>query len=99
MLQMIIRRLIPAMPGFTIVSVNPGLCATRLARRRQFQWDYANVSQLIWNKLVSRTSEQGARNVTTAAILAKDSHEVSRLHRFPNGFELRADGASVLDGL
>ncbi len=32
---------------------------------------------MVWYLTVSRTSEQGARNVTAAAVLAEDSHEVS----------------------
>jgi len=77
LLQMIVRRFIPAMPGTTIISVNPGLCRSNLGRHRSSDWSLASLTTMVWYLTVSRTSEQGARNVTAAAVLAEDSHEVS----------------------
>ncbi|CAD6574708.1 MAG: hypothetical protein TREMPRED_001208 [Tremellales sp. Tagirdzhanova-0007] len=75
LLQMIVRRLITAMPQTTIISVNPGLCQTNLQRSYSFAWNYAVLSSALWRWCLYRTSENGARNVTHAAVLGKDSSE------------------------
>jgi hypothetical protein len=44
---MLIRKLIPALPSTVIVSVNPGLCTSNLARQFQFSWSWQGLSHLI----------------------------------------------------
>lgn len=77
LLQTVIHNLIPALPNITISSVNPGLCTSRLARQFEFTWTIAGILYAAPRYVLSRTSEAGARNVTTAVVNCKDSNEVS----------------------
>jgi hypothetical protein len=74
---MAVRRLIPAIPETAIVSVNPGLCSSGLTRDYKFEWNWPVIYGKAWRNFHARTSEQGARNITTAAVLPQDSHEVN----------------------
>jgi hypothetical protein len=79
-LQMLIRRLIPALPEIVIVSVNPGLCGTNLGRNFDMSFSLSKIPTMLWYISIMRKAEVGARNLTYASVVQDDSCEVSERH-------------------
>jgi len=73
---MIIRSLIPLVP-YHVVSVNPGLCKSKLGRDFNKPANLQERMMVLVLGLLSRKAEVGARNITTAVVHAQDSYEVS----------------------
>lgn len=76
LLQLVVRRLIPAMPRVVITSVNPGLCATNLSREVQLKSLQDVIDMLPFLSILPfmRSAARGA-TIVISGMHAKESCE------------------------